>query len=668
MKKYFTILMLFILGLVLVACGYKTNPDLVIEISKEDITWTYIGLTVTISGDTKDNPIESGITVYLFKGGKKIKEVSAGKLNSETDADGINKSTYSFYFDSLEKDTVYTYQIVGSQGGIEYLIKEAKISTLPSGGEFESKPLLIKTAEDFLNIKKLPGAFYKIENDIDFGGQEITQITKDFYALVDGNNKTISNFTLKINSESNSLFGEISNNLASQETTAKKYYAIKNLTFKDIKVVSDGYVNQKEVGLIGSSLENNAKIENVSLENITYTVKLHGSSETKFGGLIANNLGHMTNITLKDVNINLYNASHYNFLAGGVSGYNANLAKMNKVHYESGNVNFYSSDNYLYDEDYYLNSVATISGENYSSYKTEEIISKANLTVRQNKETSTIKELILEGEGLGYYDGNILKENQHSYQTKDEVTIKVNIPKGKLLVKFLVDGIDKITSLEAGVIKINLLNSRTAVQAIYGSNDQEKPLKITENEDLVIDNKQSTYNYNQEISLLIIPKTNQGIVGIKVNGITYAVNEDNTFRFKLIDDTKLEVLYSYRTNNYGGLFGRSYDLNEVVYQGKIKIENAKNHLYELIFVDAIVAQALKPVLKAVVINLNIEIIDNYNKYYINQSLNNDIKILISKTVTLNNQDVEDIITILEKLPNNYLTSQYIINLLTTYIE
>ena len=112
MKKYLSIIFLFLLGFLLVACGYKTNPNLEIEIIKEEVTWTYIGLNVVISGDTKDNPIESGITVNLFKGATKVKSVSAGLLNKETDENGINKNTYAFYFDSLDKDTTYTYQIL----------------------------------------------------------------------------------------------------------------------------------------------------------------------------------------------------------------------------------------------------------------------------------------------------------------------------------------------------------------------------------------------------------------------------------------------------------------------------------------------------------------------------------------------------------------------------
>lgn len=667
MKKYLSIIFLFLLGFLLVACGYKTNPNLEIEIIKEEVTWTYIGLNVVISGDTKDNPIESGITVNLFKGATKVKSVSAGLLNKETDENGINKNTYAFYFDSLDKDTTYTYQILASQGGVEYLIKEAKIATLPSGGEFETKPLAIKTAEEFLNIKKLPGAFYKIENDIDLGGQEITQITNNLYAIIDGNNKTISNFTLKINSESNSLFGEIDNNLIGKETTTKKYYAIKDLNFKDIQVVSDGYVNQKEVGLIGSTLNSGARLDNITLENVTYNLKLHGASETKFGGLIANNSGQIANINLKDVNINLYNASKYNFIAGGVSGYNSNSSKLNKLNYQSGDFNFYSSDDYLYDEEYYLNSVGTIGGENYSSYKTEEIISNANLTIKQNKEASTIKELILEGEGLNYYDGKVLKEEQHSYQSKAEVAIKINVPKDKVLVKLLVDGVDKKESLDNGNLTILLSNQKTFVQAIYGSTDQAKTFKIEENEDVIISGNKTVFNYNEEVTLSINPKVNHGIAGIKVNEITYPVKDDNTFTFNLMDDTKLKVMYTYRANNYGGLFARSYDLNEVVYQGKIKVENAKNNLYELIYVDAIVAQALKLVSKAVVINLDIEINDLYNQYTINQNLNN-LKILISKKVLLNNENVEDEVVVIEKLPNDYLTSQYLINLLLGYIN
>lgn len=161
----------------------------------------------------------------------------------------------------------------------------------------EEGRLHIKSAEDFALLMSstrnansaYTGKTFVLDTDIDFAGQTITGVGSEscnFAATFDGNGHTISNFV--IDQSGRTFYG----GLFCQMTTTNA--TVKNLTVKGATVIAN-----KMAGVIASSVEGGAAVENCHVENCVVVAKV------KKAGAIAGYTsgGTVKNCSAKDVQV-----------------------------------------------------------------------------------------------------------------------------------------------------------------------------------------------------------------------------------------------------------------------------------------------------------------------------------------------------------------------------
>ncbi len=182
---------------------------------------------------------------------------------------------------------------------------------LYSYGDGYDTPYRISSAEQLLDIRFYTNAKYILESNIDLSTYAnyvdetdneynlVSRLTNmgaivasEFTGVLDGNNKTMSYPTdWVLNGTSFALFGEISG------------ATIKNLTFADINIentFANSTSNMINLSLI-AGIANNATISNVTVTDLTLTIKGTMGNNANIAGLLA----QATNTTITDVVIDM---------------------------------------------------------------------------------------------------------------------------------------------------------------------------------------------------------------------------------------------------------------------------------------------------------------------------------------------------------------------------
>jgi hypothetical protein len=168
-----------------------------------------------------------------------------------------------------------------------------------AGEGLESTPYLVGTLADFNEIRNNQHAYYQLTEDIDLTG--LAQMPDIWYGGIDGNNKTISNFTLAA-ATTGGLFANLTH----------KDIFIKNLTLNNFSLVGTASTR----GLIaGQITATGVVLDKITVDN--GAVKASSGSPTYYGGLV----GQVTatgGVTVQDCNVNI--AISGNQYTGGLVG------------------------------------------------------------------------------------------------------------------------------------------------------------------------------------------------------------------------------------------------------------------------------------------------------------------------------------------------------------
>lgn len=287
------------------------------------------------------------------------------KVNGET---GEITST-AVDVSSLEADTEYTVKLMASLDGSQKVLEAKTVKTINNGESIED-PIIIETKADFEAMSKEPSAFYKLNADLDYNGEELSAIfnaSNKFTGHLDGNGHTISNFDLDVDTTYSGIFGYIKGatitNLKIKGATfdanrGERYigalagYAvnstISNVTIEDIYVKYEGQTSKTFMvgGLVGYAEK--TTIENVSVTGLEYNM---GKARLKayVGGLVGHNVNSSINNSsvVGVMNVTIGYTSNSNGLAfiGGFVGLNDSAKGVNSC-YAKVNLNVNEIDEY----------------------------------------------------------------------------------------------------------------------------------------------------------------------------------------------------------------------------------------------------------------------------------------------------------------------------------
>lgn len=198
---------------------------------------------------------------------------------------------------SLSPETEYAFYLYVSYNGKDEKICSVKATTNSQGGSVEDAAE-IKTAEDFYAMANEPTAHYKLMNDIDFAGEEIPEMftsstSKQFTGSFDGNNYTISNFTLKSSSATANVgvFGYTNGAV------------IQNLKIVGVSVDNSTGKSSSNMGtLIGTA--KNTIVKNIEINDVKFNIKGNSASTIMIGGVVGDSdSSDFENVNVSDVEI-----------------------------------------------------------------------------------------------------------------------------------------------------------------------------------------------------------------------------------------------------------------------------------------------------------------------------------------------------------------------------
>lgn len=547
----FSILVVFSLA----SCN-KTGEDYGIKLVELDtiVRWENIDFTFNITGETEENKIADGsLKADLYLNGEKFSNTSPTKRS-----DG----GYSVIFTSLAVDTEYELVITASinQRKVELLRKTIK--TLLVGGK-EEDPILISTVADFANISN-PDAYYKLANDIDFLGEEIPVPFKTgLKGQFNGDNFKLKNFKVPYVNY-NGIFG-----MMSQGTGVVKNLIIEDISYDNYENIENRKSTSLYVGLITRELGSNAKVENVTFNNIN--VNLYTQTYgVRFFGLVASiNKGKIDGITLNNVNININFKDLLEVQIGGVIGKNFSTGKITKINYASGSFNLLVEEHTSYTQSIYQMFFGAIVGE--GGGQISEIVNQANVNVKLKDVSDDQKVVVVEGEYVTVNAESLENgstTNKFVVVNKNEsVKLTFNNLHDEKIYTILINGVDRTTEVVEKSLTFDPSDEDIYVKVLYKVVDEGKKLTLTGSNYRIVSAKLGeTVIYNGLGSIpsewvygtTIVVKgiaSNGKVATIRVNGVLYEMNND-VIEFTIIKNSTIDVRSSQiKTIYIGGIAG-----------------------------------------------------------------------------------------------------------------
>ena len=344
--------MLAVLSFVLVAfiVGCSNNSNINVTGSME-ITIFKTSITIdTTFVDCEDgllasNKVKVNVKVYDNE------EAEISKKNITVNSETLVGTAVDVT--SLEADTEYTVKLIASLDGNQKVLETKTIKTINNGASLED-PIKIYTKSQFEAMNREPDAYYSLEADLDFEGEELSAIfnsSNKFTGYLEGNGHTISNFKLDADTTYSGVFGYIKgatitnlnlNNAVFNANRGERYigalvgYAVNStITNVHADVVSITYKGQTTKtfmigGLVGWAEK--STVENCSVKNLTFAIdeaKLKGY----IGGLVGQNTSSVVENSFVEGNIKavVSYTSNSNGLAyiGGLIGLNDSAKGVN---------------------------------------------------------------------------------------------------------------------------------------------------------------------------------------------------------------------------------------------------------------------------------------------------------------------------------------------------
>lgn len=308
-KKLFVLLSLVI---VLVVSACTSQKEINIEGS---MTIAIYKTSITVNTTFVDSEgllAEQLAKIHLTVADSEEKEVNRKNVtvNAETLVGNAVDVT------GLEADTSYTVKLIASLDGDQKTLETKTVKTI-NNGESAEDPIVISTKADLEAMSKEPSAYYRLDADLDFEGEELSAIftsSNPFKGHLDGNNHSISNFTLDADTTYSGVFGYIKGATISKLT-------IKDATFNAAR-------GERYLAALAGKAEN-AEITDVTVDGISISYSGQTSKTAYIGGLLAwSENSKISNVVVKNMSITTPKARLKVYI-GGFVGYNKNSAISN---------------------------------------------------------------------------------------------------------------------------------------------------------------------------------------------------------------------------------------------------------------------------------------------------------------------------------------------------
>ncbi len=311
----------------------------------------------------------------------------------------------------------------------------------------------IKSVDDYLNIANnynlntesgLVVQNYKLVSDLDFKDKEFVPLAPRFAGWFDGNNKRI--FNININTEKKNYISKEYGYKVDYEVQKPKFnkyvsfglfdellenskvtdLVLEDITYDNSQVLYKDYEEVKEIkkfGLIAREIQKDAKITNITLNNISltylshlpYAVENQSGLDTGAGLLCGVSKGEITNIHISNVKATFINRSNSGMAFGLVAGNATNIVQ---------NITIKSSElNVLCDERRLLHMDKLETGSDKDDYK------MADLKKFSGKKYNTYAGLVcgyMESSEETHFGYIYLKDNKVNFNTEEKTFQKDN--------------------------------------------------------------------------------------------------------------------------------------------------------------------------------------------------------------------------------------------------
>ncbi len=308
---------------------------------------TQIGGIIAYAG----NNVTAGLSYYS-------KELISDYVNTEI----YNSGTQTMTQEMFKKETFVnwdfenTWAIKENEGSMPYLknigteqevLRENFEFTEYEGNGTEQNPYIIKTVEQFQNLKLCTSAaYFKLGNDLNFEnianfeviGDTNANYNKRFIGHLDGNNHKISNINIESDAQYVGIFGYI--NAAT----------IKNLIIENINVNATNTTQALYVGGLVAYAENGVAIDNVRIIGTSSITTENAAALLEMGGIVGDlRNGTMSNCSMTGtIHANVKENNTTAIYMGGIAGniYRNNVNNITKVENCYANVQIDSNKTY----------------------------------------------------------------------------------------------------------------------------------------------------------------------------------------------------------------------------------------------------------------------------------------------------------------------------------
>jgi len=652
----------------LASCKKEPEHEIKLEAVETQLKWEQIIFEFKITGETEDIKIADGsLQAELYLDGERVVTRSPS-LNAS--------SNYSVTFTTLKVNTEYELVVTASISQKKVELYRAKAKTLLEGGH-ESDPIIITSVDDFKNASNLD-AYYKLANDIDFNGEEIPEPFKNgLRGQFDGAGFKLKNFTVPLNNY-NGIFGYMN-----QGTGVVKNLVIENVTYDNYDNIENRKSVSLYVGLITKELNANAKVENITFNDIVINLYTETYGLRYFGLVTASNKGTVENITLNNVTFNVMFNNVYESQIGGVVGKNYSTGKIKKVNYASGNFNIITDEHQSNPQNVYQTYLGTIVGE--GSGLISEVVSKVDINVSLKGLDGTKKLIEIEGERFTVHAPS-LEEGSSSNQAilfldkTDPVEIEFNHSSTEAIDVLLVNGVDKTAEVVNKKLTIDPTLEKVHVIVSYKTlNTGQKLTLAGDNFSVVsatldgveiysgVGELPEDWSYGTVIKVKGVPRFGE-LVTLKLNGVNQVIT-NNEVEFVMVKNSRITVKYAQiKTIYIGGIGGAVGKVENALYTGDINFNIERDFGYREDYQIGGIAGAIYSHAKNVaVINVNVNLVNNSsirgvaaNRLVgVARGIATVEGVVVSSTIKLNNVSVDDGLVSVNTLPEDAFTSEFV---------
>ena len=519
-------------------------------------------------------------------------------------------------------------------------------------------------------------------NDIDFLGEEIPVPFKTgLKGQFNGDNFKLKNFKVPYVNY-NGIFG-----MMSQGTGVVKNLIIEDISYDNYENIENRKSTSLYVGLITRELGSNAKVENVTFNNIN--VNLYTQTYgVRFFGLVASiNKGKIDGITLNNVNININFKDLLEVQIGGVIGKNFSTGKITKINYASGSFNLLVEEHTSYTQSIYQMFFGAIVGE--GGGQISEIVNQANVNVKLKDVSDDQKVVVVEGEYVTVNAESLENgstTNKFVVVNKNEsVKLTFNNLHDEKIHTILINGVDRTTEVVEKSLTFDPSDEDIYVKVLYKVVDEGKKLTLTGSNYRIVSAKLGeTVIYNGLGSIpsewvygtTIVVKgiaSNGKVATIRVNGVLYEMNND-VIEFTIIKNSTIDVRSSQiKTIYIGGIAGAVSTIDNALFMGDINFNLQKVFPYvEDYQVGGIAGKLYSTATHVGIVSSNINVLSDSpsRTLVLSRLVANTIKndgivdyIVLNSTIKLNGIDYNDGLETVDVMPEDAFTSEFVKGLL-----